>query len=305
MSESKKGLPENFVTRYTKDYVEELVTEKILNRVREIDLEKIERDPNQPRRNFDETSLKELASSIMEKGVLEPILVRKFQNKYVIVAGERRFRASKIAGKTTIPAIVIDPKDENEIREIQIVENLQREDITPIERARVIYNYLKPHAKGKNVKTLLINMRLGREVPEDFALTVSALCRTIGKTPITLVRWISLLDLPEDIQEKVDDPNSPITSRHIEHLLKIKDFSVLREIIGLIEKEKINSDETKKLVRHLEKSNSYYSISKAIRELEILASKISFIDTEGEIDNLKKELLILKDLVEELLEKIQ
>ncbi len=304
MPENKKGLPDDFITRYSKAYVEELATEKILNKVKEIDINKIQKDTNQPRRHFDEESLSELASSIKEKGVLEPILVRKTNENYVIIAGERRWRASKLAGKSTVPAIVIEPRDEKEVREIQIIENLQREDISPIERARVIYEYLNPFTHGKNIKTLLINMRLGREVPDDFALTVSALCKIIGKTPITLIRWLSLLDLPDELQEKVDNPNSPITSKHIEQLTKIKEFSLLKEVINLIEKQNLSSEDTKNLIKHLNNKHNKISLSIAIRELEKIASRISFIDSKRELETLKKDLLILKDLVNELLDKV-
>lgn len=304
MPENKRGLPNNFFTKYSSSYVEELATERILNKVREIDISKIERDLNQPRKNFDEEALKELANSIREKGVLEPILVRKAGDGYIIVAGERRWRASRLAGKTTVPAIVIEPKDEREIREIQIIENLQREDISPIERARAILDYLKPLANGKSVKTLLINMRMGREVPEEFALTVSALCRTIGKSEITLIRWLSLLELPEEIQDKVNNPHSPLTSKHVEQLLQLKDIEILKDVVKLIEKNNLSSEETKNLVRHLNRSRSAFDLSRVIKELEKLASKISFIDSGKELNRLKKDLLILKDLVEELLDKV-
>ncbi len=304
MPENKRGLPNNFFTKYSSSYVEELATERILNKVREIDISKIERDLNQPRKNFDEEALKELANSIREKGVLEPILVRKAGDGYIIVAGERRWRASRLAGKTTVPAIIIEPKDEREIREIQIIENLQREDISPIERARAILDYLKPLANGKSVKTLLINMRMGREVPEEFALTVSALCRTIGKSEITLIRWLSLLELPEEIQDKVNNPHSPLTSKHVEQLLQLKDIEILKDVVKLIEKNNLSSEETKNLVRHLNRSRSAFDLSRVIKELEKLASKISFIDSGKELNRLKKDLLILKDLVEELLDKV-
>jgi hypothetical protein len=77
---------------------------------------------------------------------------------------------------------------------------------------------------------------MGRDVPEDFALTVSALCKAIGKAPITLIRWISLLELPEEIQKKIDDPNSPLTSKHVESLLKVKDLDVIKKVVKLLKK---------------------------------------------------------------------
>jgi len=105
------------------------------------------------------------------------------------------------------------------------------EDITPIERAKVINEYLSPFAEGKKIKTLLINYRMKRNTPKKFAHTVSALCKMTGKSPITFIRWLSLLALPEDLQKKVDSPNSPITSRHIEHLLKLEDFQTMRKVV--------------------------------------------------------------------------
>jgi len=302
--ENKRGLPDGFLSKYTKDYVEELSTEKIVNRVRDIGIEQILPDEGQPRKSFNEQSLKELASSISEKGVIEPILVRKVDSKFVIVAGERRWRASIIAGLKSIPAIVIEPGDEREIREIQIVENLQREDISPIERAKVISDYLMPLTDGKRLKTLLINYRMGRDVPEDFAHTVSALCKTIGKSPITLIRWVSLLELPEDLQMKLNDPLSPITSKHIETLLKLNDMNLIRDVMKIVERENLSAEETKTIVKRIRKKKDNNSLRLAIRCLEKTSARILFVRTEKEIENIKKELLIIKDLTEELLQKI-
>jgi ParB family chromosome partitioning protein len=302
--EVRKGLPDNFQTRYNRNYIEELSTEKIVNKVRDIDVDKIIPDPEQPRKNFEEDSLNELASSIKEKGVLEPILVRRVDENFIIIAGERRWRASKIAGKGSVPAIVLEPKDSIEIKEIQIIENLQREDISVIERARVIYDYLKPYAQDKNLKTLLINMRMGRDVPEDFAHTVSALCKTIGKTPATIVRWLSLLELPEDIQKKVDSPNSPITSRHIESLLKLKDIALIKSVIEVVERENLSSNDTGKLVKRITKRQANDPLKSAIKSIEAIAKRITFLEEKKEIEKLKEELLIIRDLSQELLEKL-
>ncbi|MGB9856134.1 MAG: ParB/RepB/Spo0J family partition protein [Caldisericum exile] len=300
--EPKKGLPKDFNLRFDKGYVEELVNEKIQAKVIELNVRDIVTDPNQPRKTFNEESLKELAESIERHGVLEPILVRKVGTKYMIVAGERRYRATLLLKKDTIPAIVIDPKSDSIVREIQIVENLQREDISPIERAKAIYEYLKPYAKDKNVKTLLINYRMGRNVPEDFALTVSALCKAIGKTPITLIRWISLLDLPEDIQKKIDDPNSPLTSRHVESLLKVKDLDVIKKVVKIIEENELSSHDVANVVstfKHFKPA----TLKGAIKNVENTINLIDFIDDKNR-KNLKEELKTLKDLVNELEDKL-
>jgi ParB family chromosome partitioning protein len=302
--ESKKGLPDSFQTRYDRNYIEELSLERIFSKVMDISIDKIIPDPDQPRKTFEEDSLNELASSIKEKGVLEPILVRKSGDHFVIIAGERRWRASKIAEKTSIPAIILEPKDFREIKEIQIIENLQREDISVIERARVIYDYLEPYANDKNIKTLLINMRMGRDVPESFAHTVSALCKTIGKTPATIIRWLSLLELPQDIQKKVDSPDSPLTSKHIESLLKLKDITLMKGVIELIEKENLSSSDTGKLVNHIAKKKANDPLKSAIKNIEAIAKRITFVEKVSELEKINEELLIIRDLVEELLEKL-
>jgi ParB family chromosome partitioning protein len=294
VQKNKKGLPKNFVSRYQHDYVEELVNEKIIHKVKEIDVKKIKPDSSQPRKLFDENSLKELASSIKEKGVLQPILVRKENGSYVIISGERRWKASILAGKKTIPVIELSTTNRKEIKEIQIIENLQREDITPLERAYAIKEYLEPVSEGKKIKTLLINYRMGRKTPEKFAHTVSALCKIAGKSPITLERWISLLDLPEDIQKKIDDPNSPITSRHIEQLLKIKDVKMMMEIVKLIEKENLSSEEVKKIVKKKKRTDPFERVMKDINRIKRIKDK----------KKVKKGLLQIKKFIDELIKAI-
>ncbi len=291
----KRGLPKNFRTRYEKGYIEDLINEKIVFKVKEIELEKIKPDPSQPRKHFDENSLKELASSIKERGVIEPILVRKENNSYVIISGERRWRASAIAGKKTIPAIELNAKDKKEIREIQIIENLQREDITPLERAKITEEYLSPFTDGRKIKTLLINYRMGRKVPEDFAHAVSALCKITGKKPITLIRWISLLDLPDELQKKVDDPDSPITSRHIEQLLKLSDTKEMLEIAKLIEQENLSSEDVKNKITKRNKTSD--PIEKIIKEIKRIKKK-------KDREEAKKELLKIKEFIEELISSL-
>ncbi len=291
MQKDKKGLPKNFVSRYQHDYVEDLVNEKIVYKVKELDVNKVKPDPNQPRKLFDEEALKELSSSIMEKGVLEPILVRKENSEYIIISGERRWRACIISGRKTIPAIELSPENEKEIKEIQIVENLQRKDITPIERARAIGKYLEPFAQGKKIKTLLINYRMGRTIPDKFAHTVSALCKITGKSPITIERWISLLDLPEEIQKKIDDPNSPITARHVEQLLKINDIKTMMEIAKLIEEGNLTSEEVKEIVKKKKRIDPFEKIIRNIQSVKKMKDK----------KKVKKGLIKIKKFIDELI----
>ena len=298
----KRGLPQTFKRRYESDYVEELANERILYKVEALDINSVKPDENQPRKLFDEESLKELASSIKEKGVLEPILVRKDGSGYVIISGERRWRASILAGKDTIPAIVINTENERDIKEIQIIENLQRKDITPVERARTIKEYLEPFAEGKRVKTLLINYRRGRYVPEKFAHTASALCKLTGKSPMTLIRWVSLLDLPEEIQKKVDDPLSPITARHVEHLLKLDDVKTMMKVARLIEKENLSSEETEQIVKKSKKGTLKDPIDPLMKRIERIYK--GGLKDKRKKKKTKEELLKLKTFIEELLKTL-
>ena len=134
MSKNSKGLGRGIDALF-QDFsnLEEVDVKK--EEIREISLEELRPNPYQPRKTFDETALKELARSIEQSGVFQPIIVRKSDVKgYEIIAGERRFRASKLAKKETIPAIVREFNEE-EMMQIAVLENLQREDLSPLEEA--------------------------------------------------------------------------------------------------------------------------------------------------------------------------
>src|SRR5439155_15415741 len=137
-------------------------------------------NPNQPRKMFDETALAELAASIKERGVMEPIVVRLKDGKYEIVAGERRYRASKLAGLTEIPTVVRDLSDEDAAAEA-LLENFQREDLTTIEKAHAIQGLLT-------------------------FMSVDRCASSLGCSASTLRRYMELLDLPEAIQEMLSLP---------------------------------------------------------------------------------------------------
>lgn len=145
--------------------------------VQQIPLESIETNPFQPRVDFSEEALKELAASIREKGVLQPITVRPHKNRFQLVAGERRWRASKAAGLTEIPALVKDLTDQ-QIMEIALIENLQREDLNPIEEAQAYETLIR-----------------------QFRLTQEEVASAVGKGRPTVANRIRLLQLHEDVQQ--------------------------------------------------------------------------------------------------------
>ena len=148
----------------------------------EMDLDKIVANPNQPRKNFDEQALRELANSIKEHGVIMPIVVNNNNDgTYMIIAGERRYRACKLAGKKTIP-VVIRNYAEREIKEISLIENLQREDLNPIEAATAM-------------KQLMI----------EYKLTQDELAERIGKSRPAIANTLRLLTLSPDVMILVSE----------------------------------------------------------------------------------------------------
>lgn len=149
--------------------------------ITQLSLADIDVNPYQPRKSIDEESLKELADSIRELGVIQPIIVTPVKDRFRIVAGERRFRATQMAGLNTIPAIVRGFSEREQL-EIALIENLQREDLNPIEEADAI-------------KTLM----------ENFDYTQETVAKRIGKSRPSVANLLRLLNLPEDIKQLIKD----------------------------------------------------------------------------------------------------
>jgi len=160
--------------------------------VQQVPVGQLRASPFQPRTHMDEASIAELASSISEKGVLQPIVVRPVDGGYEIVAGERRFRAARRAGLATVPAVVRDLSDQ-ETLEIAIVENLQREDLNPMEEARAF-------------KQLL-----------DFGLSQEKVAQVVAKSRSAVANTLRLLTLPKEVQNAVED--GTLTAGHARAVL--------------------------------------------------------------------------------------
>lgn len=163
----------------------------------EIDLFDIDPNYEQPRKNFEESSLYELAESIRTHGIIQPLVLNKMGTRYMIIAGERRYRAAKLAGLTKVPAI-IKTYTPQQIREISLVENLQREDLNPIEAARAI-------------KALM----------EEFSLTQEETARRIGKNRSTVTNTLRLLTLSDEVTELVE--KGQLSAGHARALIAIED----------------------------------------------------------------------------------
>ena len=160
-----------------------------------IDITKIQPNPNQPRTHFNETLLQELSESIRENGVLQPLLVRKKGQKYEIIAGERRYQASKLAGIEKLPVIIKDV-DDQKMLELALIENLQRSDLNPIEEA-------------KGYKQLL----------KESGMTQEALSKAVSKSRSAITNSLRLLDLPDEVQQFLFD--GKMTAGHARAILAV------------------------------------------------------------------------------------
>ncbi len=200
------GLDDEYIENSTTDNNNSTgVTHKMsvyANGVCDIPLEKIVANPNQPRKNFSEESLNDLAESIKMHGVLQPIVVTERDGKYMIVAGERRYRACQIANKETIPAIVKKFTD-SEIKELALIENIQREDLNPIEIAR---GY--------------------RELMDEFNWTQEKLASRLGKQRSSIANYLRLLSLEPEVLVLIE--NNQLSLGHAKVLVGVlnKEFQI-------------------------------------------------------------------------------
>jgi ParB family chromosome partitioning protein len=204
-----RGLSSLFEDNYTApDSYTEPVTSKNVEKIFRISLEHIVTNTNQPRRYFEEDSLKELADSIKEKGVITPILVRKLaEEKYKIIAGERRYRACQLAGEEDIPVIIKDLDDNNTV-EYAIIENVQRQDLSAIEEA-VAYKHLI----------------------DSYNYTQNDVAKVIGKSRSHVANLLRLLTLPQEVQDLI--AKNDLTMGHARALINSKNpLKAAKEILA-------------------------------------------------------------------------
>jgi ParB family chromosome partitioning protein len=216
-----------------------------------IEIAKIKPNKYQPRKEFDPVKLNDLISSIQEKGIIQPISVRKINdNEYELIAGERRMRAAKAAGFDKVPAIVKDVKDEDML-ELAIIENIQRDDLNPIEEANA-YNRLL----------------------EEFELTHDDLSKKVGKDRSTITNTLRLLNLPINIQEHVS--RGTISMGHARVLLALEEPSTKMDICEHIIKGGLSVRQAEQLVGKLKKGRE-----KNIREQ--MKKDVHVLDAEKQL----------------------
>ncbi len=204
----------------------------------------VEPNREQPRKNFDEDALLELAESIKQFGLLQPILVQDRKSYYEIIAGERRWRAAKIAGLKEVPVIIKNLTDQ-EIVEISLIENIQREDLNPIEEALAF-------------KRLLT----------EFSLKQDEVAERVSKSRTAVTNSIRLLKLCDEVQQMVI--NDMITTGHARALITIEDTEQQYTIAQKIFDEKLNVRDVEKLVKNLNKPVKEKKIIETDKTLEII-----------------------------------
>ncbi len=203
---------------------EKIISSTPKEEIVEVNLDELRSNPYQPRKVFDEEKLRELSDSIKEHGVFQPIIIKKSIKGYEIIAGERRVRASQMAGLTTIPAIVRDFTDA-EMMEIALLENLQRENLNAIEEAT---------AYKKLLDTLVI--------------TQDELAKKLGKSRSHITNMIGLLKLPDEVKNLINEDK--ISMSHARVLSKIEDKEKIDEFVNLILNDNINVRQIEELARN-------------------------------------------------------
>lgn len=190
------------------------------------DIDKIEANPHQPRSNFDEEKLKQLAESIREKGIIQPLLVSSNGgNRYQLIAGERRLRAARLIGEEEVPVVIMETSSDDETLELALIENIQRQDLNPIEEA-IAYSRLI----------------------EEFCLTQEEVAHKVGRKRSTVTNTLRLLKLPSSLQNDV--ASALLSEGHARVLLRLKDNPLhMQEIRDRILKEDLSVRQTENLCR--------------------------------------------------------
>ena len=248
--------------------------ENITNRntkegVTELEISKVKPNPNQPRKNFDPEALNDLAASIKVHGIIQPIVVNKEPNgDYLIIAGERRWRAANICGLKTVP-VIIKNYTSKQVKEISLIENLQREDLNPIEAARAI-----------------------KELMEEYGLTQETVSERIGKSRSNIANTLRLLTLYPDVIKMVED--GKLSSGHARCLVVIEDQNTQIKLAQSVVSKNLSVRDLEKVVKNITnpskkvviKTEQSLELKELINQMQkTFATKVSAIgnDTKGRI----------------------
>ena len=260
-----KGLEQLFSNeRIDFDNFEQGIVEKTSpSDIVEINIDEIRSNPYQPRKVFDEEALKELADSILEHGVVQPIIVKKSIKGYELIAGERRTKASKLAGLKTIPAIIRDFNDQ-EMMEIALIENIQRENLNPIEEANAFDNIIK-----------------------STNMTQDEIAKKFGKSRSYITNILGLIKLPEETKKLVE--NGKLSMSHARSLSKLEDMDEINKLAYKIVNDNLNVRDIESIARdiNLPKKNKSTVVNNYAIYENIMRDKIG---TKVKINNHKIEI---------------
>lgn len=258
--------------------IQESDTEEVQN-VSKISIHLIKASENQPRKSFDEEKIQQLAESIKSYGIIQPLVLKKSQDTYIIIAGERRFRAAIIAGMSEVPAVVMDLSDKDTL-EVSLIENIQREDLNPIEESKAYMRLI-----------------------EDFKLTQEELSIKIGKSRVSVTNSLRLLSLDERVQQYLMD--GVISEGHGRALLGTNDKEIQYKLSQKIIDEKLSVRETERLIKNLSKenninlkhteSNPYYNDIK-LKLQDVFGTKVNINNKKNDKGNIEIEYYSLDDL---------
>lgn len=238
-------------------------TKEIKNKGIEISLKSIKPNPNQPRREFDDFALEELAASIKAKGVITPVTVREFEGGYELVAGERRWRASKKLRKKTIPAYVIEVKNDAEIMEMALIENIQREALNPLEESEAY---------------AVLNSK--------FDMSHESIAQSVGKKRTTVSNALRLLKLPSDIRKSLR--KGQISSGHARAILQAKTSLAMNKLWKAIIDKNLSVRAAEALVKVQKNGLKRKKVKINKKSLNLIAIENQLIEILGTKVKLKK-----------------
>lgn len=236
--------------------------------VLELRIDEVHPNPNQPRKNFDQTALEELAQSIKNHGVIQPLVVNKEDDGYMIIAGERRWRASKLAGLEYVPCIIKN-YTEKQIKEIALIENLQREDLNPVEAAKAI-----------------------KQLMDEYNFTQEIVADRIGKSRPNVTNLLRLLSLYPDVLKLVE--NGRLSAGHARCLVVVSDYNQQLKFANMACDNKMSVRDLEKAVKNYlnpkklsnQKPEQSVELKELVNEMQrVFSTKVSVIgnDKKGRI----------------------
>lgn len=259
-----------------------------LDKVHELDLDLIKPNPNQPRKIFDQSGLQELASSIKHYGIIQPIVVKKSDDLYFIIAGERRFRAAKIANMKTIPSIIKDV-DDTRLAELALIENIQREDLNPIEEAMGYETMIKLYDKSQEEISNIVNKSRTYVTNILRLLKLSEYVRQcVVDKKISQGHARAMISLDEDLQKHICDRiiSRSLSVREVERIVKAynedEDVTVKKVLVKddfIIDLENRLTEKFSAKINIVDKNNKgkieipYGDVNEFNRILELLGEK--------------------------------